>query len=206
VVTLFWSLVVVTLFWSLVVITLFWSLVVVTLFWSLVVVTLFWSLVKSLTANSVRVKVSSNRHTNFLMDFTFTNRKTLKSKTTKEASHMTTQQSTYDTLHKQSVYVWNIRTWEGHNKLALSVSCRKLIKRLRLYLWAPHITRAGTRSCKSRNILRTEEVNMRIARAYRYSTTPHLTKLTKRENSNPIFSINNMEQSSLEADSRRDCQ
>jgi hypothetical protein len=51
-----------------------------------------------------------------------------------------------------------MHTREGHNRLALSVSCRELIKRFRLYLWAPHITRAATRSCKSCNILRTEKV------------------------------------------------
>jgi hypothetical protein len=100
------------------------------------------------------LEILSNRHTNFLMDFTLTNRETLKPKTTKEASHMITQHI----LHKYAVYVWNISTREGHNRLALSVSCRELIKRLRLYLWAPHITRAATRSCKSCNSLRTEKI------------------------------------------------
>jgi hypothetical protein len=104
------------------------------------------------------LQILSNRHTNFLMYFTPTNRKTLNPKTTKEASHMITQHI----LHKYAVYVWNIRTREGHNRLALSVSCRELIKRLRLYLWAPNITRAATRSCKSCNRPRTEKITCEV--------------------------------------------
>jgi hypothetical protein len=45
-----------------------------------------------------------------------------------------------------TVCVWNIHTRKEHNRSAVSVSCRKLINRLRLYLWAPHIARAATRS------------------------------------------------------------
>jgi len=67
-------------------------LVVITLLWSICSDHLLGHLLPILSG----LEILSNRHTN---------RKTLKTKTTKQASHMTTQQSTYHILHKYPVYV-----------------------------------------------------------------------------------------------------
>jgi hypothetical protein len=72
-------------------------LAVITLLWSICSDHLFGHLWPILSG----LEILSNRHTN---------RKTLQTKTTEEASHMITQQSRHHVLLKYPVYVWNLRT------------------------------------------------------------------------------------------------